>query len=127
MLLDTNVVIRHLTYDPPELGKRASRVLRSARSLRLTDVVLAECVYVLESVYSVSPRRVAGLLASLISLPAVESDAPFVALRALAVHGAGGLGFPDAYLVAHAEAGDLPIVSFDRKIDRVATIVRVEP
>lgn len=90
-------------------------------------MVLAECVYVLESVYAVPARRVAGLLTSLLALPAVESSHPLVALRSLSLHGAFGISFPDAYLVAHAEAAGAPIVSFDRDIDRIGTVERVEP
>lgn len=89
--------------------------------------MLAECVYVLESVYRVPAKRVAGLLVSLLALPSVETEAPLAALRSLALHGSAGLSFPDAYLVAHAEAGGHPIASFDRDIDRIGTVERIEP
>jgi predicted nucleic acid-binding protein len=89
--------------------------------------VLAECVYVLESVYRVPPKRVAGLLVSLLAMPSVEFDQPLAAMRCLALHGSFGLSFPDAYLVAHAEADESPIASFDHDIDRIGTVKRVEP
>jgi hypothetical protein len=47
--LDTNVLIRHLTGDPPEMARRATAQLASGEPLLLADLVLAECVYVLES------------------------------------------------------------------------------
>jgi predicted nucleic-acid-binding protein len=47
--VDTDVVIRHLTGDPPQMAKRATAVLASGERLLLADLVLAECVYVLES------------------------------------------------------------------------------
>src|SRR4051794_2207304 len=50
VLLDTNVVIRHLTGDPPEMARRATQFLAANADLVLIDVVLAECVYVLQSV-----------------------------------------------------------------------------
>jgi predicted nucleic acid-binding protein len=48
--------------------------------------------------------------------------------RALEVYELDRLDFGEAYLVALAEeSGTGTIVSFDRAIDRVGTVVRVEP
>jgi predicted nucleic acid-binding protein len=66
--LDTNVLIRHLTGDPPELATRATAALASAERLLLTDLVLAECVYVLESFYEVERPRVAELMRAAIAM-----------------------------------------------------------
>jgi hypothetical protein len=40
--VDTNVLIRHLTGDPPEMATRATAVLASGERLLLADLVLAE-------------------------------------------------------------------------------------
>jgi predicted nucleic-acid-binding protein len=49
-------------------------------------------------------------------------------LRALEVYEVDRLDFAEAYLVAQAEAtGVAEIVSFDRAIDRVASLSRREP
>jgi predicted nucleic acid-binding protein len=53
--VDTNILVRHLTGDPPEQARRASSFLAQAEELLLTDLVAAEVVYVLESFYEV-PR-----------------------------------------------------------------------
>ena len=49
--VDTNVLIRHLTGDPPEEAARATRYLETADELLLPDLILAEVAYVLESFY----------------------------------------------------------------------------
>lgn len=66
ILLDTNILIRHLTGDPPAQAKRATRFLAAGDNLLLVDVVFAECVYMLESFYEAvnkathwNPRRYA--------------------------------------------------------------------
>ena len=46
--LDTNVLVRHVTGDPPELAERATRFLATAEDLLLPDLILAEVAYVLE-------------------------------------------------------------------------------
>jgi len=120
--------VRHLTGDPPEMARRATAVLASGEPLLLADLVLAECVYVLESFYEVPRPRVAELMRSAIALPAIQTVAPSILLRALEVYEVDRLDFADAYLVAQAEAtGVNEIVSFDRNIDRIATVSRRQP
>lgn len=126
--LDTNVVIRHLTGDPPEMARRATRVLAQPGPLLLADMIVAECVYVLESFYDVPRARVAELMRAALALPSIEPIDADLLLRALAVYEVDRLDFAEAYLVAQAEAtGVGEIVSFDRSIDRVGTVTRREP
>jgi predicted nucleic acid-binding protein len=126
--LDTNVLIRHLTGDPPDMASRATALLASGERLLLADLVLAECVYVLESFYEVPRDRVAELMRSAIAWPSIETVEPSSLLRALEVYEIDRLDFADAYLVAQAEAtGVGTIASFDRSIDRIASIKRREP
>jgi predicted nucleic acid-binding protein len=126
--VDTNVLVRHLTGDPPEMARRATAMLASGERLFLVDLILAECVYVLESFYEVPRERVAELMRSAVALPAIQTVDPLALLRALEVYELDRLDFAEAYLVAQAEAtGVNAIVSFDRSIDRVDGIVRCEP
>jgi predicted nucleic-acid-binding protein len=122
------VLVRHLTGDPPEMARRATALLASGERLLLADLVLAECVYVLESFYEVPRELVAELLRAAIALPSIETvDAPLL-LRALEVYELDRLDFAEAYLVAQAEVtGVREVVSFDRSIDRVASVTRREP
>jgi predicted nucleic acid-binding protein len=126
--LDTNVLIRHLTGDPPAQARRATTFLQRAEELLLPDLIVAEVVYVLESFYEVERARVAELVRAIIGYPAIlVVDEPLL-LRALEVYELERLDFADAYLVAGAEASGVgAIASFDRAIDRVATVRRVEP
>ena len=90
--------------------------------------MLAECVYVLESFYEARRERVAMLMRAAIALPTIETVDPASLLRALEVYETERLDFAEAYLVAQAEAtGVGEIVSFDRSIDRVASVKRREP
>lgn len=126
--LDTNVLIRHLTGEPPAQARRATAFLRRAEELLLPDLIVAEVVYVLESFYEVERARVAELVRAIIGYPAIlVVDEPLL-LRALEVYELDRLDFADAYLVACAEASGVgAIVSFDRGIDRVAAVRRMEP
>jgi predicted nucleic acid-binding protein len=126
--VDTNVLIRHLTGDPPAQARRATTFLEQADELLLPDLIVAEVVYVLESFYEVDRTRVAELVRAIVGFPAmVLIDEP-VLLRALEVYEVNRLDFADAYLVATAEASGVGVIaSFDRSIDRVPTVTRIEP
>jgi predicted nucleic-acid-binding protein len=90
--------------------------------------VLAECVYVLESFYEVQRPRVAELMRAAIALPSVAVVHAPLLLRALEVYEVDRIDFAEAYLVASAEATGLgAILSFDRSVDRVETVTRIEP
>lgn len=126
--LDTNVLVRHLTGDPPTLATRATRFLATADELLLTDLVVAELVYVLESFYEVARPRVAELARAVVAFPAVRVADEELVLRAIEVYEVDRLDFAEAYLVAHAERSGVGVVaSFDRSIDRVGTVRRIEP
>jgi predicted nucleic-acid-binding protein len=126
--LDTNVLIRHLTGDPPAQARRATAFLERADELLLPDLIVAEVVYVLESFYEVKPKRVAELVRAVIAFPAIVVVAEPLLLRALEVYEVDRIDFAEAYLVASAEASAVEsIASFDRSIDRVTTIRRIEP
>ncbi len=126
--VDTNVLIRHLTGDPVEMATRATSYLRTETELLVTDLVVAETVYVLESFYETPREQVAVALRSLIALASVETVDSALLLRALEVYEIDRIDFAEAYLVASAEStGINRIASFDRSIDRVRTVERVEP
>jgi predicted nucleic acid-binding protein len=126
--LDTNVIVRHLTADPPQLATRATRFLATGAQLLVTDLVIAETVYILESFYEAPRSQVAESLRSLIAFTSVTCVDPAILLRALEVYEVDRLDFAEAYLVACAESTDVRrIASFDRAIDRVKTVERVEP
>ena len=126
--LDTNVLVRFFTGDPPELARRAAAYLARADELLVPDLVVAETVYVLESFYEVERARISELLRAVLAFPAVVVVDGALLLRALEVYEVERLDFADAYLVACAEATGVDgIVSFDRSIDRVGTVRRIEP
>ncbi len=126
--VDTNVIVRHLTGDPAPLAERATRYFASAEVVYVADLIVAETVYVLESFYKAPRAQVAGAMRSLVAMPSVVTVDPSLLLRALEVYESDRLDFAEAYLVACAEStGVNRVASFDKAIDRVGTVERVEP
>lgn len=110
------------------MARRASAFLATAEELLLTDLVVAETVYVLESFYRASRADIARSIRSLVAFEAVVCIDSALLLRAIEVYEIDRLDFAEAYLVACAEStGVGAVASFDRSIDRAQTIRRIEP
>lgn len=110
------------------MAARATAALRREKQLLLADLVLAECVHVLESYYEVERARVAELMRAAISLPSIVTVDSASLLRALELYELERLDFAEAYLVAQAEATEVgEVLSFDRSIDKIASVARREP
>jgi predicted nucleic acid-binding protein len=113
--------------DPTDLAARATAYLGSERELLLADLVAAETVYVLESFYEAPRDHVAQALRSLVAFESIVCVDPALLLRAIELDEVR-LDFGEAYLVAFAEStGVGKVASFDRSIDPVDTIARIEP
>jgi len=126
--VDSNILIRHLTGDPPDEARRATGFLRSGQELIVVDLVVAEVVYVLESVYEVERERVAALVCAVIVFQAIVVADEALLLRALELYEQYRIHFAESYLAACAElSGVGTVASFDRAIDGVPTVQRLEP
>lgn len=126
--VDTNVLVRHLTGDPPKQAARATAFLSERTTLYLADLIVAETVYVLESFYEAPRSQVAAAMRSLVAMPSMVTVDPPLLLRAIEVYEVDRLDFAEAYLVACAEStGVGAVASFDRSIDRGTTVERVQP
>lgn len=125
--LDTNVPVRHLTGQPLDQARRATEMLAGEHQLIVTDLILAEVVYVLES-FGGSRHDVAIAVRSMLALPAVAAPSLNLMLRSVELYELERLQFADAYVVAAAElSGVRKVASFDRGLDRVRSITRIEP
>lgn len=82
----------------------------------------------LESFYEVERERVAELMRAAMALPSIATIDDGLLLRALEVYELDRLDFAEAYLAAQAETtGVGAVLSFDRSIDRIASVERREP
>ena len=119
--VDTNVLIRHLTGDPPDLAARATRFLGEADELLLADLIVAEVVYVLESFYDVERARVAELVRAIVAFEAIGVVDEGLLLRATEIYELDRLDFAEAYLVASAERSAVGIVASWRRSIEAST------
>jgi predicted nucleic acid-binding protein len=129
--LDTSIVVRYLTGDPPELAEKAAQIIDGEDHLQITDVVLAETAYVLTSVYSISRSVVVD---HLIAFLQKENVSPFaldkgVVLQALLLcRPSGRVSFADAMVWAAARStGTNMVYSLDERLPQDGLEVRQRP
>ena len=130
-LLDTNVLIRFLRGDHAKHSP-AARVLFSDACdgkcvLILTEVAVAEAVWVLHSVYDIEREQIAEGLSKVIISTGIRCMRRDEMLDALARFASTKCDFLDCYLAALAAASGDHIATFDRDFDRFDDIQRWEP
>ena len=124
----TDILVRHIISDPPDLAVRTGTFIDEADELLVPDLIVAETVHVLESVYELSRDEVAAFVRSVISYPSIRTQNPALLAKALDIYQDHRIDFAEAYLAAAAESsGVSAVASFDRAVDRVPTITRIEP
>ena len=125
LALDTNVLVRLLARDDAKQAARADAAI--AKGAWVSQLVLAEAVWVLDAVYERAPKQ---LIAALDLLLAHESlvlqDADVVAAALAQFRARPALGFSDCLVLEIArKAGHLPLATFDKALGRLPGTHRV--
>ncbi len=111
--VDTSMVVRYLTGDPPELAEKAALIIDREDRLQVTDVVLAETAYVLTSVYGISRSVVVDHLMAFLQK---ENISPFALDKGLVLQAlllcrpSGRVSFADAMVWAAARSSESKVV-----------------
>jgi predicted nucleic-acid-binding protein len=120
LAVDTNVLVRLLARDDTKQAAAADAAV--AKGAWVSQLVLAEAIWVLDAVYQRTPRQ---LIAALDLLLAHESlvlqDADVVAAALTQFRAKPALGFSDCLVLEIArKAGHQPLATFDKALGRLA-------
>jgi len=130
-LVDTNVLLRFLSGEPPAQAAAAKNLFAQADAgkilLDISPVIVAEAFYTLVSFYGVERKAAAEKLSALLQQPGVKLREASQVLSALKRLQTATVGFADAFLAAGAAEETLPIASFDRGFDKFKDVTRYEP
>jgi predicted nucleic acid-binding protein len=128
-LVDTNLIVRYLVQDHDKHARAAGKLFeacdRGDVGIVVLPVVLAECVFVLESFYRHPRTDIASALGRLISSPGVEISEATVHLDALNRYKRTKPHFVDCLIAATAVAKNAPVATFDQDFRKFVD-VRVE-
>ena len=117
--VDTNVIVRYLTGDPPEQAAEAVRIIREGHDLWIPDVVFTETAYVLGRQYGFSRERIIDHLITLVerdNISVYAMDKRIVLEGLMMCRPSGRVSIADAMIWAAARsAGARTIYTFDRR------------
>lgn len=118
--VDTNVLVRVLARDDPAQAARADAFVGT--NAWVSHLVLAETLWVLESVYARTPAQLAAALSLLLAHESLSlQDADVVAAALVHFKRKPGLGFSDCLVLEIArKAGHLPVGTFDKGLAKLA-------
>ena len=122
--VDTNILVRLITGDPKQFGAAKSFV---ERGVWVSNVVLAETVWVLSAVYDLGSEDVATAVAMLLDHEHVSlQDAEVVDAALQRFRDSPSVEFTDCLVLEIArKAGHLPLGTFDRRLSKIDGAERV--
>ena len=128
---DTNLFIRFFTGDSDmqaqESRKFLNQVSRGKYELFICDLIIAEIIYVLESIYHLDRNAVVEKILAIAETDNTIIENRQVILRALDLYEEKNIDFIDAYLASHSVKNNCDTVfTFDkdfRKIDFINKII----
>lgn len=117
--LDTNVLVRYLTWDDPDQAARAAALIEESAEagapLFVSTVVLCEVVWVLETAYGTARSEVLDTLDALLRTAQFTFSEKDVLWAALGDARRGEADFPDCVIGRQGDAaGCERTVTFDR-------------
>lgn len=119
-LVDTNVLIRFFTGEPPAMAAKARRLVERADAgevlLVVLPVIVAETIYTLESFYEMERGKVAEKLLAFLESRGVEAAESARVNNALRRCREQNAHFADAYLAAAALELEHPTDSFKQEL-----------
>ena len=125
-LIDTNLIVRYLVQDHEKHARAAEKLFdacdRGELIIVVLPVVLAECVFVLDSFYGRPRTDIASALGTLISSPGVEIGDAAVHLDALKRYRQTKIHFVDCLIAATAVAENTPVATFDQDFRKFADV-----
>jgi predicted nucleic acid-binding protein len=130
--IDSNVILRYLTQDPPGMAEKALKIFRDAKEGRLTLLItpltVAEVVWVLESYYGHSKKQISEILTQFLLCDGLEVESLDLMIGSLNIYQDKNIDFADAVLANQAlRIGPPSIYSFDQHLNRVPGIMVKKP
>ena len=117
--LDTNVVLRYLLDDHPELSERARQIIDESEELFIWDSVCAEIVYVLLKVYNVEREVIKQTISNLSDKSNIFVSNKLVIIKSLEIFANQNLDFIDCLLCAYNHIDNVKIETFDNKLEKL--------
>ena len=125
LAIDTNILVRLIVRDDAVQTRTAE--LAIARGAWVSHLVLAESLWVLDAVYSLSREKIATAVDMLLNHDLLTiQDGEVVELAVEQFRSRGGINFSDCLVLEIAsKAGHTPLATFDRVFAKLEGVQRL--
>lgn len=124
-LIDTNVILRYLLGDHAELSAKANvfmqEVSKGAKKAEILDVVIAECIYVLEKYYKIPKNEIVDKLSKIMNFSGMINPDKAKILSALTKYEKSHTDIVDCILAAQSSPSRV-VISFDNDMKRLNAV-----
>ena len=124
-LIDTNVILRYLLGDHPEFSPKAaafmSEVSKGTKKAEIPDVVIVECIYVMEKYYEVPKSEIVEKLSGILNFSGIVNLDRSEVLEALLKYDNSNIDIVDCILAARSSPEKV-VISFDKDIEKLKAV-----
>ena len=122
ILIDANIILRYLLADHPQLSAQAKALFLRAEEgkvkLYCDEIVIAEVVWVLSSVYKTPKEKIVSQIEIILSQGRIVNPRKNLILESLTLHSISSLSYVDCWLLKLSEIEDLKLETFDQKLKK---------
>ena len=124
-LIDTNVVLRFLLGDHPKFSPKAEAFMREvdhgAKKVEFLDIVIVECVYVMEKFYRIPREEIIDKLTKIMNFSGIINSNRSELIQALLAFETSNADIVDCILASYSSTSKI-VVSFDKDMRKLKAI-----
>ena len=124
-LIDTNVVLRYLLGDHPEFSPKAEAfmfdVSKGVKKAEILDVVIVECIYVMEKYYEIPKTEIVEKLSGILNFSGIVNPDRSEILEALLKYENSNIDIVDCILAARSSPEKV-VISFDKDMKKLKAV-----
>lgn len=123
-LLDTNILVRHLTGEPKEQARKAKTIIQAIEAreieVELSILVVNETLWIMENYYKVPREKFIPPLLEIFNLKNIQimETSKRILVKTLTEFQETSIDFTDLYLRNTADPARDTVISFDKHFDR---------
>ncbi len=124
-LINTNVVLRYLLGDHPEFSPKAQAfmfdVSKGVKKAEILDVVIVECIYVMEKYYEIPKTEIVEKLSGILNFSGIVNPDRSEILEALLKYENSNIDIVDCILAA-CSSPEKVVISFDKDMKKLKAV-----
>jgi predicted nucleic-acid-binding protein len=124
-LIDTNVILRYLLGDHPQFSPKAQAfmfdVSKGVKKAEILDVVIVECIYVMEKYYKIPKTEIVEKLSGILNFSGIVNPDRSEILEALLKYKNSNIDIVDCILATRSSPEKV-VISFDKDMQKLKAV-----